>query len=175
MPQPRAGVAADVPANQGEPGAAGGRLNLLLSFGGWRPDSWADNIECLLRPHGVEALRARTARQAEQAIRSRPIHIAVVDLGLPMDAPCAGHHGHDEAGCRVLDLLRRLEAPPPTVIVRSTRAARDAARDFNAALRFDAFAVVDRASADVELMLKVLQRCMERFYQGRWPDQRVNP
>lgn len=117
-------------------------------------------------------MRARTARQAEQVIRSRPIHIAVVDLGLPLDAPHGSYqHHHDEAGCRVLDLLRRLDCPPPTVIVRSTRATRDAARDLNAALRFDAFAVVDRTSADVELMLKILQRCMERFYQGRWPAQ----
>jgi DNA-binding NarL/FixJ family response regulator len=120
---------------------------------------------------GVESMRARTARQAEQVIRSQPIHIAVVDLGLPLDAPTGSHHHpHDEAGCRVLELLRRLDSPPPTVIVRSTRAAREATRDLNAALRFDAFAVVDRTSADVELMLKILQRCLERFYQGRWPD-----
>jgi hypothetical protein len=39
----------------------------------------------------------------------------------------------------------------------------------SAALRSDAFAIVDRRSADVELMLKVLQRALERFYQGRWP------
>lgn len=149
-------------------GGGGRRLNLLLSWGGWRPDSWADNIECLLRPMGVESIRARTARQAEQVIRSSPIHIAVVDLGLPLETGCTGH-APDEAGCRVLDLLRRLDAPPPTVVVRSTRAARDASRDLNAALRFNAFAVVDRTSADVELMLKVLQRCMERFYHGRWP------
>jgi DNA-binding NarL/FixJ family response regulator len=117
---------------------------------------------------GVESIRARTARQAEQVIRNSPIHIAVVDLGLPLDVP-GDHAAAEEAGCRVLDLLRRLPSPPPTVIVRSTRASRDAARDLSAALRFDAFAVVDRTSADVEMMLKVLQRCLERFYHGRWP------
>lgn len=148
--------------------AGGGRLRLLLSWGGWRPDSWADSLDCLLRPLGVESMRARTARQAEQVIRSMPIHIAVVDLGLPLDAP-DGRTCPEEAGRRILDLLRRLPAPPPTVIVRSSRASREAARDLTAALRFDAFAVVDRTSADVELMLKVLQRCMDRFYHGRWP------
>lgn len=157
--------------SQGTVGGAaqsGGRLNLLLSWGGWRPDSWADSMECLLRPMGVQSMRARTARQAEQVIRSSPIHIAVVDLGLPLDVP-ADQTGCEEAGCRILDLLRRLPSPPPTVIVRSTRASREAARDLSAALRFNAFAVVDRTSADVELMLKVLQRCLDRCYHGRWP------
>jgi hypothetical protein len=125
-------------------------------------------MDCLLRPMGVESIRARTARQAEEVIRTSPIHIAVVDLGLPLDVP-GDHAAAEEAGCRVLDLLRRLPAPPPTVVVRSTRASREAARDLAAALRFNAFAVVDRTSADVELMLKILQRCLERFYQGRWP------
>ncbi len=156
------------PVSSVGPVSGSGRLNLLLSWGGWRPDSWADNMECILRPMGVESMRARTAKQAEQVIRSQPIHIAVVDLGLPLDSTCSNGNT-DEAGCRVLDMLRRLESPPPTVVVRSTRASRDAHRDLKAALRFDAFAVVDRTSADVELMLKVLQRCLERFYDGRWP------
>jgi hypothetical protein len=106
------------------------------------------------------------------------VHIAVVDLGLPLDAahstPAGGGGGAaavhgEEAGPRVLELLRRLESPPPTVIVQQSRSTRDASRHRSAALRCDAFAVVDRAAADVELMLKVLQRCLQRFYQGRWP------
>lgn len=166
-------------AHGGMAGTGGGRLNLLLSWGGWRPDSWADTLDCLLRPLGVQSMQARTARQAEQVIRNNPIHIAVVDLGLPLDVPggrCGGSAGaidqHEEAGCRILDLLRRMDSPPPTVIVRSTRASREAARDLAAALRFNAFAVVDRTSADAELMLKVLQRCLDRCYQGRWPGGR---
>lgn len=154
-----------VPASPAAP--ASNRLNLLLSWAGWRPDSWADRMACLLEPMGVNSLRARTARQAEQVIRSTPggVHIAVVDLGLPLD------HGqtHDEAGSRILDLLKRLDRTVPTVIVRSPRSSRDLNREMTAALRFDAFAVVDRRSADVELMLRVLQRCMDRHYSGRWP------
>lgn len=143
----------------------GGRLNLLLSWGGWRPDSWADRMACLLEPMGVNSLRARTARQAEDVIRSNEVHIAVVDLGLPLDS--SSHL--EESGSRVLELIRRLESPPPTVIVKSPRSSREAARDLYAALRFDAFAVVDRRSADVEQMLKVMHRVMDRFYDGRWP------
>lgn len=143
----------------------GARLNLLLSWGGWRPDSWADRMAELLEPMGVTSLKARTARDAERVIRSTPVHVAVVDLGLPLDYGSPS----DEAGCRILDLLNRLASPPPVVVVRSPRTSRDMHREMCAALRFDAFAVVDRRSADMEMMLRVLQRCMERFYAGRWP------
>lgn len=114
---------------------------------------------------GVNSLKAETARQAERVIRTTPVHIAVVDLGLPLDA----QRTCDEAGARVLELLRRLDAPPPTVIVSSPSSAREQSRDIAAALRVGAFAVVDRRSANAEFMLKVLQRALERFYQGRWP------
>lgn len=143
----------------------------MLSWGGWRPDSWADRMACLLEPMGIICHRARTARQAEQVIRSTTVHVAVVDLGLPLDFGAPS----DEAGPRLLELLRRLECPPPTVIVRSPRTTRDQARDMSAALRFDAFAVVDRRSADVELMLRVLHRAMDRYYQGRWPNCAASP
>lgn len=174
--------------------AAGGRLNLLLSWGGWHTDSWADRLPMLLQPMGVTCVRATTAREAEHVIRTLPVHIAVVDLGLPMDAPSLStslprsvqsrpvqappaptsrpepEPSNEEAGSRILELLRRLDAPPPTVVVKSPRAAADARRDMAAALRCDVFAVVDRTSADLEVMLKVLHRCFDRFYQGRWPN-----
>lgn len=146
-------------------GACGNRLNVLLSWGGWRTDSWADRVACLLEPMGVNSLKACTARQAERVIRSTPVHIAVVDLGLPLDESGEG----EEAGARILELLRRMHAPPPTVIVSSPASQRAQSRDMAAALRADAFAVVDRRSANVEFMLKVLQRALERFYEGRWP------
>ena len=163
----------DPPRHPDQPDAAGGhgnRLNLLLSWGGWQNESWVDRLPALLEPMGVHSLRVRTAREAERAIRMHPVHIAVVDLGLPLDASSTTPApATEEAGPRVLELLRRLESPPPTVVVQQSRSARDATRHMAAALRCDAFAVVDRAAADVELMLKVLQRCMQRFYHGRWP------
>ena len=151
------------------PTAHGNRLNLLLSWGGWQNESWVDRLPALLEPMGVHYLRVRTAREAERAIRTNPVHIAVVDLGLPLDSTPTTPAPSEEAGPRVLELLRRLESPPPTVVVQRPRSARDASRHMSHALRCDAFAVVDRAAADVELMLKVLQRCLQRFYHGRWP------
>ncbi len=186
-----------VPPRHTGPGArgtgdGGGRLNLLISWGGggWRTDSWADALPSLLEPMGVRSVRVNSAREAERFIRTNNVHIAVVDLGLPINPPSPFPPGvnasnasasngvpaagssmptEESGGARVLELLRRLESPPPTVVVKAPPTRRDDARHIAAALRSDAFAVVDRAAADLELMLKVLHRCFDRYYQGRWP------
>lgn len=150
-------------------------MNLLLSDAGWRDESWADRLPALLRPMGVEALRARTGREATETIRSHRIHIAVVDLGLPIDtgdAASASGSGISEGGVRLLELLRRLENPPPTVVLRRARTQRDAAREIASALRMGAFSVLDPPTdtAGIERMLQVLRRVLERHYQNRWPD-----
>lgn len=162
---------ADQPPGEPRPG----RLNLLLSYAGWQPESWADRLPRLLEPMGVRSLRASTGREASQVIRATPIHIAVVDLGLPLDAP---HNANaapttaDEGGPRLLELLARLDQPPPTVVVKRARTQRDDARELVAALRRGAFAVIDRPRdpRDVELLLEVLRRCLTRHYRGRWPE-----
>lgn len=121
---------------------------------------------------GVQSLRASTGRQASDVIRSNTIHIAVVDLALPLeDAPSAPTDAHDEAGPRILDLLRRLDNHPPTVVVKRARTRRDDLREITAALRAGAFAVIDRpqGAADLEILLEVLRRCLSRHYRGRWP------
>lgn len=149
---------------------AGGRLNLLLSFAGWHPDPWVDRLPVLLEPMGIQSLRATTGRQASEVIRQAPIHIAVVDLGLPLDETPAGT-GREEGGPRLLELLSRLSEPPPTVVVKRSRTHRDDSREIAAALRAGAFAVIDRPrdSRDLELLLEVLRRCLCRYYKGRWP------
>ncbi len=154
------------------------RLNLLLSYAGWRSESWVDQLPRLLEPMGVQSLRAGTGRQASDLIQTNPIHIAVVDLGLPLDAAALDaaqtHTLADETsegGCRLLELLARLDAPPPTVVVKRGRSARDDSRELSDALRHGAFAVIDRPSGtrDLELLLEVLRRALSRFYAGRWP------
>jgi CheY-like chemotaxis protein len=147
----------------------GGRLNLLLSCAAWKQDPWSESLPRLLEPLGITSVRATTARQAERVIRSTPVHIAVVDLTLPLDERCVPGLAPEDGGARVLELLGRLAHPVPTVVVKTFRTSRDERRDLNAALRWGAFAVVDRAAADVEMMLQVMQRCLVRFYAGRWP------
>lgn len=150
--------------------AAGGsssRLNLLLTSARWQHESWADVLPSLLEPMGISSLTAGSGRQASRVIAERRIHIAVVDLALPLEeAPEA-----EEGGARLLQVLGRLPSPPPTVVVRSWRGHRDDSRELRAILRAGAFAVVDRPRAprELEILLDALRRCLGRHYQGRWP------
>ncbi len=159
----------------GDP-APGGRLNLLLSYAGWQPESWADRLPHLLEPMGVRSLRAASGREATLVIRAHSVHIAVVDLGLPLDAAGTPRPGGDDApveegGTRLLEVLSRLSAPPPTVVVKRSLARRDDSREIAAALRLGAFAVIDRPRepGDLEILLEVLRRVLRRHYRGRWP------
>lgn len=149
--------------------ACGGRLNLLLSYAGWQQDPWVDRLPRLLEPMGVIAHRAKTGGEAKRVIESMPIHIAVVDLGLPLDGATG------EGGPRLLELLARLACPPPTVVVKRSCTHRDGVREMGAALRAGAFAVVERPRSitDLEVMLEVLRRCLHRHYHGRWPGSTV--
>ncbi len=146
-----------------------GRLNLLLSYAGWQETPWVERLPAMLTPMGVNSHVASSVSGAQRVIESNPIHIAVVDLALPLDD--AGAAVAEEAGTRILNLLSRLPSPPPTVVIKRRRTARDDAREMNAALRSGAFAVVDRpiAQRDIETLLDTLRRCMFRHYKNRWP------
>ncbi len=151
-------------------GAPGGRLHLLLSRAGWQPDPWVDRLPRMLEPMGIESHIAHTADAAQRVIDTNPIHIAIVDLALPLD--CSPGQS-EESGPRLLNLLTRLASPPPIVVIKRNRTLRDDSRELSAALKAGAFAVVDRphAQRDLESLLEVLRRCLTRHYQGRWPTQ----
>lgn len=155
------------------PGEAAGsnRLNLLLSYAGWDDDPWVDRLPRLLDPMGVRSLCAGDAREASHVIETNPIHVAVVDLALPLEPGSAGRPG-DEAGPRVLELLARLVSPPPILVIKRGRTSRDDHREMAAALRAGAFAVLDRPRQhrDVETLLELLRRVLMRHYSNRWPD-----
>jgi CheY-like chemotaxis protein len=162
-------------AHPGECGAgsAGGgpRLNLLLTCAAWQPDPWVDRLPPMLEPFGVVSLRARSGMQASRIIQDVNVHMAVVDLALPLEETEAFEPDLAEGGPRLLEILSRLSAPPPVVAVKRSRTHRDDARDIAAALRLGAFAVIDRPRdpADINLLLDVLRRCLERHYRGFWP------
>lgn len=150
----------------------GGRMHLLLSHAGWEDEAWVDRLPLLLTPMGVVSHRASSGQEASHVIRSLQIHLAIVDLALPL-APGNAEQAPElaEGGTRLLELLARLPSPPPVVAVARHRTSRGDARDMSEALRFGAFAVVSRPQrgADVEMVLDVIKRCLERHYQGRWP------
>jgi len=153
---------------EGEPDAetTPSRLNLLLGYAAWRHDEVADQLLQLLEPMGIRCIRAASGREATDLVRSLQVHIAVVDLSIPMegDSPRS-----TEAGPRVLQLLRRLEQPPPTVVVRPPQPSlRESGRGLADALREGAFAVLD-GPVRIESMLEVLRRVVRRHFSDHWP------
>ncbi len=162
------GVPARAPGADGSPPAPH-RLNLLLSYAGWDETPWVDRLPPLLNPMGIASHRAQNAREASRVIESTPIHIAVVDLALPLE----GEKATEEAGPRVLELLARLKQPPPTLVIKRGRTSRDDRREMAAALRLGAFAVLDRprAQQDLETLLELLRRVLTRHYRNTWPPQ----
>lgn len=152
------------------------RLNLLLSYGGWRDQPATDQIARLLEPMGIRSLRAESGEEAGRIIETITIHIAVVDLSIPLQESSASRAGSTAApatpapgGLRILQLLRRLDQPPPTVVVRPPQPGlRENARGLAAALREGAFAVLDRP-VHLETMLKTMQRVLRRHYADNWP------
>ena len=149
-----------------------GRLNLLLTCGGWAEcgggDVWANQLPTLLSPLGVHVLTAGSGREATTVIRDQPVHIAVVDLALPMDASTNPTESRD-AGLRILELLARLEHPPPTVVIRRRCTPREGSRGLASALAAGAFAVVDRP-IQLETVLDIMRRVVRRHYADQWPD-----
>ncbi len=147
----------------------GGRLNLLLSHAGWDEDPWVDQLPRLLQPMGVASFRAGTGREASSVMERTRIHIAVVDLALPLDErgdPAS------EGGTRLLELIARLREPPPVLVIKRSRSGRDDGREMSAALRAGAFAVLDRprGASDLNSLLEVMRRLLARFHEGRWPN-----
>ncbi len=150
------------------------RFNLLLSYAGWESDPWVNRLPTLLQPMGVRSYLAASGQEASRVIRQNAVHVAIVDLGLPFDAPDAQPSpSPGEGGPRLLQLLARLDAPPPTLVIKRRRTTRDDQREIAAALRAGAFAVLDRPrdTADLEIVLEVLRRILQRHYANRWPAQ----
>lgn len=150
-----------------------GRLNVLMTQG---QQSWVDQLPRLLQPQGVRAIIAPDVDQAVRVIRQAPVHAVVVDMGVPMARhdeadDSADRHEADAGtgGLKLLRVIRRLQPAPPTVVVRGRRfEGRHDDRLLSEALRLEAFSVLDQP-VQLEQLLEVLRRLIERHYGGRWP------
>jgi DNA-binding response OmpR family regulator len=143
-------------------------LNLLLTRGGWREDASVVQLPNLLEPMGIHSLTANSGEEATKVIESNVIHIALVDLSVPLRAGCPKGA---PAGERILQLLRRLDSPPPTIVLRPPQPTKRAsARSLARSLQEGAFTVVDRP-ARLEILLDALQRVLRRYYRNQWPLQ----
>jgi DNA-binding response OmpR family regulator len=137
---------------------------------------WTRQLPRLLEPQGVRAYVARSGREAVAMVNDLQIHAALIDLATPQDdSPEAGSSpvglsgGGEAQGLWVLEVLKRLPTRPPIVMVNSRAIARVQAQRFlNDALRLGAFSVVNRPS-DIEDMLAVIRRLIDRQYEGSWP------
>lgn len=140
------------------------RLNLLFSST-WRQGVPTTELPRLLDPLGVRCFEARCGLDAARIVEREEVHIALVDLELPMEA------GGDPrpAGHQVLQLLRRMNPAPPVVLVRPAQASRrESARGLSDAMREGVFAVLDRPLG-LEPVLETLRRVVRRHYADRWP------
>jgi len=142
------------------------RLNLLLTRGGWREDATIVQLPSLLEPMGIRSLTANSGEEATNVIENNVIHIALVDLSLPLRASCTKG---TPAGERILQLLRRLDSPPPTIVLRPRQVSQRAAgRSLARSMQEGAFTVVDRP-ARLETLLDALRRVLHRYYRNEWP------
>lgn len=149
----------------------GNRLNLLLSYAGWRPQSWAEQLPQLLEPMGIASFRVQSGREASEVIQRQRVHIAVVDLGLPIDdrAAAPASAANETGGTRLLQILRRLEDPPPTIVIRrAVDKAHGNERTLHEALREGAFTVLD-VPVQLEHLLELMRRILRRHYSDAWP------
>jgi DNA-binding NarL/FixJ family response regulator len=196
------------------PKAPANRLTVLVSSAERPGHGVTEQLPRLLEPVGIRCLPARSGEEAQQVLQARRVHIAVIDLAIPLRAPrpgpalsnpwpnpspnpsssplgqprhagqpgqlsegsTAGHgagqaatsSAQAEAGARLLQLLRRLDSPPPTIVIRPPQPSlRESARGLSDALREGAFAVLDRP-LQLEAVLEALRRIIARHYAHVW-------
>ncbi len=167
-----------LPDGKADAHAPARRLNLLLSYGGWREDAFSTVLPPILAPRGIDCFTARSADEVSSFIRSAVVHIAVIDLGIPMHPPqprssslAEGVSRTVAGGARVLQLLRRLEQPPPLILVRPPQAdPTESARTLRAALHDGVFTVVDDPTGPngMEHLLRALKSCVDRHFAHHW-------
>ncbi len=144
------------------------RLNVLLTED--RPQAtehWTVQLSRLLEPQGVASYLVRSGDEALELTQRVEIHAAVIDLNTPRSAGMNFAHAAGELW--LIELLRRLPNRPPIVLVRSPAFSRsDVDRLLAHALRLGAFSVLNKP-LDLERILAVFQRLLDRRYQGSWP------
>ena len=142
------------------------RLNLLLTCGSWRDDATVRQLPRLLNPIGIHSLNAETGEEAVKMIAECDIHIAIVDLAIPLKR---GSTNRKPGGEKVLQLLRRLNPQPPTIVIRPRQSTtRENARSLARSLHEGAFTVVDRPTM-IETLLDALRRALKKHYANQWP------
>lgn len=175
-------------------GGSHARFNVMLTEDRWgRPEHWSRQLPRLMEPLGVASYTVRSGQEALDLVKRVPLHAAVIDLATPrVSPPPPAPSSPDPAnptrvqstaqpldppaennaipgGLWLLELLRRLPRRPPVVIVHSrTITQRDVVRLMADALRLGAFTVMENP-VQLESLLGVFRRLLDRLYEGQWP------
>ena len=158
------------------------RFNVLLTQDRPRGQThWTTQFPRLLRPHGVVSYVAHSGREAIDLAQTLEIHAAVIDLGTPFErdhptrsplsSTITGEALASGAGGQLwlVELFRRLPNQPPVVVVHHpTYSQRQIERLLREALRLGAFSVLNKP-VDLEEILRVFRRLVDRQYRGSWP------
>lgn len=144
-----------------------GRFNVLLTRDREQNiEHWTQQLPRLMEPMGIEAYVATTGREALDLASEHPIHAALIDLATPAD-PASGKGS--AGGIWLLEVLARRPQRPPIVVVNTrTYTPGSAQRYLSQALRLGAFTVIDQPS-ELNQLLAVIRRILERKYAGQWP------
>ncbi len=130
------------------------------------PEHWTRQLPRLLEPLGAHAHLAHTAREAVNITERMTIHAAVIDLGTPHDDQPTG-------GMWLIELFNRMPAAPPVIIIKPPAISqRQVDRILHEALRRDVFSVLNKP-VNIEQVLAVFQRLLDRMHDGHWPQ--LNP
>ena len=158
------------------------RFNVLLTqdrlYDSGGSGHWTQQFPRLLGPQGVVSYTAHSGREAMAITERVEIHAAVLDLATPLeDADGSGESipGPTEAGLWLIELFRRLPGRPPIIIVHNAAySQRMLGRLMHEALRLGAFSVLNKP-VELERLLAVFQRLVDRQYRGAWPGQPPPP
>lgn len=126
------------------------RLTVLLAD---EPDGAAAMVGRLLEPQGVETLVAHSGPEALDLLKTRPVHVAVLDVQMPQ-----------LGGLQVIRLMRGLSSPPPAILL-SDNMSNYLLRE---ALGMQVFSVLPKP-VQVNALLDAVARVLRRYHDSRWP------
>lgn len=155
----------------------GSRFNVLLTEDRpHAPEHWTAQLPRLLEPQGIAAYVARSGAEAMALVARLEIHAAIIDLATPLEqAPTAKPTLSSEAaGLRLLELFHRLPHRPAMVVIHRPAFNREADRLLREALRLGAFSVMHKP-IELEQLLAVFRRLLDRHYRGHWPRPSARP
>lgn len=154
-------------------------------------EHWTTQLPRMLEPQGVAAYAVGTVSEAVAIATKLPIHAAIVDLGTPLGQDSALPRsimggmpggisagraaGGTSGGMWVLELFRRLPHRPPVVVIHSpARSRREGDWILSQTLRLGAFCIMNKP-VQMDQLLAVFQRLVDRQYRGIWPGQQGSP